>query len=161
MAELLRWNCLDTDSLVQERAGKNIRQLFAEDGEAAFRTIETAIVQECSGADNVVIATGGGAVLDPRNVEVLRNNAFVVHLTANPSELFRRIVKDRTTAETRPRLTDADSELDELKKLMLARAAIYAYARHAECSVEGRTPDEVAEAVIILMRAHGVMPKGQ
>jgi shikimate kinase len=159
VGELLHWDCLDTDSLVQERAGKTIRELFAEEGEAAFRALETAIVQECAAGDNIVIATGGGAVLDPRNVEVLRNNGFVVHLTASPSELWRRIVKDRATAETRPRLTDADSGLDELRKLMLARAAVYAQARHVECSVEGRSPDEVAEAVIILMRAHGVLPK--
>ena len=155
---LLGWKFLDTDSLVQERAGKNIRQLFAEDGEPAFRKFETDSVHECCVHDPAVIATGGGAVLDPRNVEVLRANGFVVHLTASPSELWRRIAQDRSTADTRPRLTDATSELDELTKLMLARAAIYAQTRHVECAVEGRTPDEVAEAVIILMRAHGVLP---
>ena len=159
LAKRLGWSFVDTDSVVQERAGKSIRQLFADSGEAEFRRIETEVVQEYCKQDNVVIATGGGAVLNPLNVTALRTNSFVVHLTANPSELWRRISIDRSTAETRPKLTDADSELDELKKLMLSRAAIYAQARHAEVSVESRTPDEVTEAVLILMRAHGVLAR--
>jgi shikimate kinase len=161
LAKRLNWEFLDSDSIVQDRAGKSIRQLFAENGESEFRRLETEVVQECCKRESVVIATGGGAVLNPANVAALRQNGFVVHLTASPSELWCRISKDRTTAETRPRLTTADTELDELKKLMLSRAAIYAQARHAEVSVEGRSPDEVLEAVLILMRAHGVIQPGE
>ena len=161
LATRLNWEFLDSDSIVQERAGKTIRQLFADGGEGEFRRLETSIVQECCKREQVVIATGGGAVLNPDNVAALRQNGFVVHLTASPSELWRRISQDRATAETRPRLTDADSELDELKKLMLSRATLYAQARHAEVDVEGRSPDEVMEAIVILMRAHGLIQPGQ
>lgn len=147
----------DTDSLVQERAGMSVRELFEQHGEARFREIESQLVQECATAKNAVIATGGGAVLAPENVSALKKDGFIVHLTANPAELWHRISRDQLTHQTRPKLVQgAVSGVDELTKLLLARAAIYACARDVEVSVEGRTPDEVVEAIVILMRAHGV-----
>jgi shikimate kinase len=157
LSERLRWKYFDTDTLVQERAGCSIRELFEKQGEPAFRKMESEVVRECAAADQSVIATGGGAILDAENVVALKRDGFVVHLTANPSELWRRISQDQASRENRPKLVqDAKSGVDELKKLMLSRAGKYAHARDAEVIVEDRSPDEVAEAVMLLMKARGV-----
>jgi len=158
LAERLGWAFFDTDSLVQERTGLTIRELFEQKGEPFFRAREAEIVQECARNDSAVIASGGGAVLNELSTQVLKQNGFVVHLTANPSELWRRISQDQGSHASRPRLLqEASSGIDELKKLMLSRASIYAKARDVEVSVEDRSPDDVNNAVLLLMRAHGVI----
>ncbi|MCY3021539.1 MAG: shikimate kinase [Planctomycetota bacterium] len=158
LAERLRWRFFDTDSLVQERAGMTIKEIFARHGEPHFRRVEAAVVQECAGHNDAVIATGGGAILDPANVDALRSGGFVVHLTAPPSELWRRIARDQASPANRPQLVQGAADgVDELQQLMLARAAAYARARDVEVSVEGRSPPEVAEAIAILMRARGAL----
>ena len=158
LAERIKWTFVDTDGIVEARAGMTIRELFEKSGEAAFRKLESDAVLECAAADCAVIATGGGAILDPNNAAVLKRNGFVVHLTAEPAELWRRILQDKGSLEGRPKLVaTATSGIDELKILMLARAGVYAQVRDAEVDVEDRTPIEVAEAVLVLMRAHGVI----
>ncbi len=158
LAERLRWSFCDTDVIVQERAGLSIRELFDVYGEADFRAFESTVVLEYAAADLHVIATGGGAILNPANTEALKRNGFVVHLTADPSELWHRILQDKASAESRPKLVaGAVSGIDELRKLMLARAGAYAHARDAEVDVANRSPDEVAEAVLLLMRVRGVL----
>ncbi len=156
LAARLNWVCFDTDSIVQDRAGMTIQELFEKQGEPKFRELESAVVQECCATDPAVIATGGGAILNPANVAALRAGGYVVHLTADPTELWRRISHDTGSKRQRPQLVkDAGSGLDELKLLLRSRAALYAQARDAEVEVEGRSPDEVADAVLLLMRAHG------
>jgi shikimate kinase len=157
LASRLKWQFFDTDAMVEERAGTTIKELFAKHGEAHFRQLESEMVRECATKDKAVIATGGGAILDPQNVALLRDNGFVVHLTANPSELWHRISKDPVSSNNRPQLLqNAESGIDELKKLMLARSAAYARARDVEVWVEDRSPDEAADAAMLLMKTHQV-----
>lgn len=157
VAERLGWRLLDTDTLVQERSRKTIRELFVQGGESLFRELEALVVRDCAAQDRTVVACGGGVVLDPRNVAALRGNGFVVHLTADPVELYARISGDASSAQTRPALLpQARSGLDELKELALVRAAAYAQARHAEVPVGGRTPEEIADTVVALLEARGV-----
>ena len=80
LAGRLEWPCFDTDTLVQERAGMSIRALFEQQGEAAFRRLESEVVQECAGQDRVVIASGGGAILNSENVAALKQDGFVVRI---------------------------------------------------------------------------------
>ena len=152
LAERLKWPFFDTDVLIQERAGMSVREVIEKNGEAHFRKIEAEVVRECARHDRAVIATGGGAILDPDNVSALRLNGFVVHLTASPHELWRRVEQDKASEYSRPQLLpDAGSGLAEMEKLMHARAAAYQQARHVEVTVENRTPAEVAGTVIGLM----------
>ncbi|MGD0090558.1 MAG: shikimate kinase [Planctomycetota bacterium] len=152
LAAKLGWPFLDTDVLIQERQGTTISAIFARGGETLFRKLEAEMVQECAAGDKTVIACGGGAILDPRNVQALRANGLVVNLTADAEELWRRVSGDAATAQTRPTLlAGAKSGLDELKELARARATAYAQARHVAVPVGGRTPEEVAEAVVALL----------
>jgi len=151
LAERTGWPFLDTDVLIQGRSGETIKEIFTRGGEVLFRKLEAEAVRECAARDRVVIACGGGAVLDPRNVRALQANGFVVHLTAEAEELWRRVAMDSRSAETRPvLLAAAKSGLDELRELARARAAAYAQARHVEVPAGGRTPAEVAAAVLAL-----------
>jgi len=155
LAERLARPFFDSDELLQQRSNLTIRQIFETEGEASFRQRETAVVQELARENDAVIATGGGAILNPDNVRVLRENGFVVHLSADPSELWRRISLDISSHANRPQLLPGTSGPEELRKLMLARASHYSQARDVEVEVEGRSPQEVAEKVLLLLRAHG------
>jgi shikimate kinase len=155
LAERLNWPFDDTDVLIQARAKLSIREIFEKLGEARFRQIEAEVVQECARQDQVVIATGGGAVLDPKNVIALRSNGLVVHLTASPAELWRRVSADKTSADSRPKLlAETASGQAELEKLMRLRASAYERARHTEISAESCGPDEVASRIMKLLAAH-------
>ncbi|HYG75820.1 MAG TPA: shikimate kinase [Planctomycetota bacterium] len=159
LAQQLGWPFFDTDTIVQERSGMSIREIFEQKGEPHFRALEAGVVQDCTKNDPAVIASGGGAVLNGNSVEAMKAGGFVVHLTAEPAELYRRISLDNSSHATRPQLVkEAQSGIDELKKLMLARAAIYARARDVEVSVENRSPGEVAEAILQVMRGRGILP---
>lgn len=157
LAGRLQRKLFDTDMLIQQRAGLSIREIFAQFGEPHFRKLEADVVRACAAEANAVIATGGGAVLDPASVRALRTGGFVVHLTASASELWRRISQDQTSASTRPKLLEeARSGIEELEKLMAARASAYAAARDTEVCVEGRAPEILADAIMEAARQHGI-----
>ena len=71
LADLLEFQFVDTDRTIEQRAGKRIAEIFAADGEPAFRALESALVQELGSASGTVISTGGGLVVDPANLASL------------------------------------------------------------------------------------------
>lgn len=91
LATRLGWDFIDTDRLIEAKTGRSIPEIFATDGEAAFRQLEAAVIQEVAQGDRQVIATGGGSILDPANRLVLRMSGPVIHLKASPDLLWRRV----------------------------------------------------------------------
>jgi shikimate dehydrogenase len=87
LAAQLGRDFIDTDALIVQRAGKSIPELFAQDGEAAFRRIETEVLCEVSKKNGAVIATGGGVVKTPENRHLIRQNSFSVFLDRDPASL--------------------------------------------------------------------------
>ena len=124
LASQLWMDFVDTDALIVQRAGKTIRDIFGEAGEAGFRALEAQVVSEVAERDNQVIALGGGAVLRAENVAAVRRNARVIWLQADPEVLHQRIQADTTTAASRPNLT-AGGGLEEIRTLLAERAASY------------------------------------
>lgn len=102
----------DTDREIAARAGKSIPRIFAEDGEAAFRALESEVVRDFGKESGIVLATGGGAVLDPENRKNLRQNALVVRLVRPPDALPR---------DGRP----LSKDLDALRAMAAAREPFY------------------------------------
>lgn len=90
-AETLGRGFRDTDSMVEESAGRTVSEIFADDGEVRFRELESEAVAALALEDNMVIATGGGAVLDPANMRRLRMNGVIVNLEAHPRVLAERL----------------------------------------------------------------------
>lgn len=113
---------IDTDVLIEERAGRPIARIFAEDGEEAFRRFESEIVAEVSVRQGVVIATGGGVVLRPENMARLRQRGVIVGLQAHPQAILSRV----GGGNDRPLLgTDPEASI---RRLLLERARLYAHA---------------------------------
>lgn len=102
LAKRLRMDFLDMDDLIEEEEGIPIEEIFARYGEPYFRRKEASICERVSGYDNYVIASGGGVVLNPVNMENLRKNGLLICLTAIPEVIYERIPR----AGTRPLLKE-------------------------------------------------------
>ncbi len=138
----LGFEFVDTDALVEKSAGQSIADCFAQQGEGAFRALESAVVQALAPRERLVIATGGGLVVTPGNLESLRAHALMVCLWAGPETILRR-----TQHHThRPLLMDADP-LAKIRELLALREPHY---RRADIIINSdhRPLREVAQQVI-------------
>ena len=93
LAKHFGWKLLDTDEVVEKRAGKRILDIFRDDGEDAFRDLEAEAIREACGDDKLVLSTGGGAVLRSENRRALAEAGFVVCLEARPETIFERLME--------------------------------------------------------------------
>lgn len=110
----------DSDHEIEARTGVRIPIIFEIEGESGFRAREVDAVDRLTALDNIVLATGGGVVIDPLNRERLRARGFVVYLHAQPHDLWQRMRHDKS----RPLLRTADP-LAKLKELYAARDPLY------------------------------------
>ena len=141
---------VDSDAEIERRAGRTIAELFAADGEPAFRVTEAAVVAELVAADRpAVIATGGGAVVDPATRALVRDRATVVWLRASPGMLAHRIAADGT----RPLLDD--DPVDALRRLVAERDPIYRAAADHIVDVDHVPRKAVVERVLDVLATDG------
>ncbi len=110
---------VDSDEEIQKRTGVTIPHIFDVEGEAGFRQRETAAIGDLVGGDNLVLATGGGAVLLPQNRELLQQNGIVIYLKASVHDLWLRTRNDRNrpllqTGDARAKLTELFQQRDPL-----------------------------------------------
>jgi 3-dehydroquinate synthase len=150
VADRLGWKVVDTDDLVVEQAGKAILDIFRDDGEEAFRALESAALAEALARENVVVSTGGGVVLRPANRVALAEGAFVVCLEARPETILERLVGAGDRPLDRPLLA-TDDPLARIVELKATRQYLYALCDWA-VHTDGLTPAEVAAEVV---RAYG------
>ncbi len=141
VAAMLRFNFLDTDTLVEQRVGKTIPHIFAEDGEPAFRQLECEAVERLAEMSSVVIATGGGLVCNPANMASLKTHSLVVCLWAAPETIWRR-VKNQTH---RPLLQDPAPQA-KIERMLAEREPHYR-AADVLVSTEFRSVREVAHQI--------------
>ncbi len=139
LATNLRRDFVDTDVLLVQRAGTTIREIFAAEGEAGFRKRESQIIAEVAQRDHLVIAVGGGAILNPDNVAALKKTGTLVWLQATPEILHQRIQSDPATAANRPNLTTGGTGvgggLEEVQKILAFRHPLYQAAADATLDV--------------------------
>jgi shikimate kinase len=141
---------VDTDRLVEERTGKTVGEIFAADGEPAFRALEAQAVSEAIDSDAwAVIAFGGGAVLDPANRDRAREAGLVVWLQAPVRELARRVSASlRRSSGARPLLASGRPTEAVLQTMARDRDESYRVAAHVVIDTGGRSPSQVATAVL-------------
>lgn len=155
LAARLGWESVDTDNLIVERAGRSITQIFAEDGEARFRELETEALREACSREWVVIACGGGAILSATNRKLLADGGFIVCLEARPETLLARLQRE-DAGELRQRpLLDTEDALGRIRDLKARRQPYYALADYT-IHTDSLTPEEVAaevERAFALLRA--------
>lgn len=151
LAARLGLRFVDSDDVVVQRAGKSIPEIFASEGEAAFRHLEAQVLAALLQEGGQVVATGGGSPVHPETRRILRRHGRVIWLQASPAELLRRIQAEGGPGG-RPLLHTPDP-LERLQELLAARAAIYAETCHCAVQTEGLAADEVAEAIIQRLQA--------
>jgi len=152
LADRLWQPFVDTDDMVVQKAGKNIKQIFEEQGEEAFRSLEEQAVKEAVGLSENVIALGGGAVLREANRQAIKNSGRpVIYLRCEAPELHKRIHADPATAESRPSLTRLAGSLDEIAKLLAEREPLYREVKTAELDVTHLTPEDACVYIVRLL----------
>jgi shikimate kinase len=150
VAESLGYAFVDTDELIAERHGP-IPEIFAARGEPAFRALERAVAGELAERSGLVVATGGGMLLDPDVAAVLAATGRVVCLVASPDEVLARVVAD-ASGPVRPLLAAPDPRARVVE--LLAEREV-AYRRFPQVVTDGRPPSEIAADVVALVRSDG------
>ena len=153
---------VDLAGMVAAAAGRPVAQIFASDGEAAFRAMESAALARTLAGPPAVVATGGGVVLDPANRAALAEQSTVVWLRSRPSVLAERLA---ASDEERPLLAGgADAAVERLAEMASQRGPLYEELADVALVVDGRTAAEVVDALdevlddLFRTRAHGVAP---
>lgn len=145
---MLHWTAIDTDQLIEQRAGMSIAEIFQEHGEAHFRDLEASIVRDACGQSDCVIALGGGAVLRETTRDLLKTSGHrVIYLHADPQMLFDRIHADPQTQQTRPSLTHLGGGLEEIRHLLAQRLPLYRQVMTDEIDVAKLSPIQVASRI--------------
>ncbi len=145
LARQLGLRFVDSDTEVERRIGMPIKDYFAQQGEDAFRDQEQAVIDELSAQPDILLATGGGAVLRPSNRDALHSRTHVFYLRSTPEELHRRLRHD-----THRPLLQVEDPLRRLRDLYRDRDPLY--RRTAHFVVEAVRPSVPALMSIILMQ---------
>jgi len=146
LAPQMGWDWEDADRLLEARAGRTIRQIFADQGEPVFRQMESDILRELSTRKNLVIATGGGIILSSENRSILARTGVCVWLTADAETLHTRISGDPGSMESRPNLSGGG--LKEIQETLARRENLYRECAGLMLETASRTPEELAEAIL-------------
>ena len=125
LARRLNARFYDSDQVIEQRVGCSIRDYFELEGEAAFRVLEEAVINELTGHTACVLSTGGGSVLRQANRDNLRRHTRTVYLHSSPDEIFRRLRHDKS----RPLLQVPDP-LARLHELYAVRDPLYRQTAH-------------------------------
>lgn len=135
---------LDTDEYIEQQAGKTIAQIFAEDGEDAFRQIETdTLIQLRDSLHNTVVATGGGMPLRKENARLLKEIGTVNYLTATSKEIY-----DRVKDDTKRPLLQTDNPYEKICNMMKERKPKYEAACDKVIDTNSNDIDEIIRAIV-------------
>lgn len=149
LAEALHRPFVDLDQVLVREAGRSVADIVAQGGWAEFRRLEKELVARYRDARGLVLATGGGVVLDPNNVAALRENGILIWLVADPAAIQARLAQDQPRDANRPSLTGEDT-VREVLEVLEARAPLYQAA--AQMSVD-TTHRSVAQVVKLVLAA--------
>ncbi|HTR01083.1 MAG TPA: shikimate kinase AroK [Candidatus Acidoferrum sp.] len=148
LAEELHKEFHDSDQVIEERAGANISWIFDVEGEDGFRQRERNVIQELCAMDNVVLATGGGAVLSEQNRKNLRKGGVVVYLMATIGQQVERTRRD----SKRPLLHGVDDPRAKLVSLMELREPLYKEVADYMVMTSRRSPKAVCNEILQMLR---------
>ena len=140
---------VDTDRALVERCGVPVATIFEIEGEAGFRRRESSVLAEVAAEGGRVVATGGGAVLDPRNREVMRQNGTVIYLRARLESLWERTRHDTS----RPLLATPNPQA-RLAELLEQRDALYREAAHLVVDTGSQSAATLIGRIVTALEAH-------
>ncbi|NOQ90775.1 MAG: shikimate kinase AroK [Gammaproteobacteria bacterium] len=144
LSRKLKMEFFDSDRVIEERTGADIPLIFEKEGEAGFRKREVEVIDELTQKKNIILATGGGAVLNPENRNHLINRGTVFYLKSNLNTLIERTCKDKN----RP-LLQADEPVEIiLKRLLEQRGPLYEEAADYVIETANNSIHSVIQAII-------------
>jgi len=151
LASRLKMKFADIDDLIEDHQGVPISDIVKSHGWGHFRKLERSAIEEITKEDRIIIAPGGGAVLDSDNVNALRKNGLILWLKADKQTLLKRLHQDPGTNTRRPTLTGKGTT-EELKEVMSVREPIY--ERVSEIQIDTSTLDveTVVEKVLTVVK---------
>jgi len=120
LAKKLSLKFYDSDHEIEKRTGVKISLIFEIEGEEGFRRRETQVLSELSQLNNVVLSTGGGAMTQAENRELLKRNGYIIYLKSSPEMLFKRTADDKR----RP-LLQGDNRLEQIINILNEREPVY------------------------------------
>ena len=138
---------VSTDNEIVKRAGRSIPEIVGEHGWDYFRDLESEVCRELAGRDNLVIDTGGGAILRQQNVDVLKQNGTLFWLTASVDTIAKRIGKDNQ----RPSLTGTKSFIEEIEEVLRERTPKYQAAADHVLATDGRSINELVKSLLAVL----------
>ncbi len=144
LSEKLNKEFVEMDALIEQKAKKPIPDIFQQDGEVTFRELEINIAKDVAQRKNLVIACGGGIVLNKINIDRLRKESIIVYLTASPEVILRRVSGGK---EIRPLLDVADPT-SEIRELLKFRKPFYEQAADVQIDTSKLTITSTAEQII-------------
>ena len=153
-AERLGFTFQDTDALVAGRAGRTISEIFASEGEEAFRSREREVIGEVARGSRQVIATGGGAILDPGNARLLQSTSIVACLRARPDTILQRV----GDTLSRPLLGSAPDPAAKIASLLEERERVYSACADRQFETDSSPADAVALEVTAWFQAEQSAP---
>ena len=143
LARLLHLEFVDSDEEIEARTGVDIPFIFEKEGEAGFRTREAKVIEDLSQKDGIVLATGGGVVMDPQNRNHLGARGFVIYLHTSVDQQLSRTRKGRD----RPLLANDDPRA-VLEALMATREPLYREIADLTVETDGRKVRAVANEIL-------------
>ncbi|MGB3222134.1 MAG: shikimate kinase [Desulforhopalus sp.] len=147
LAKQLERGFVDTDQLIEARQDTTIPEIFATQGETAFRLMEAEIAEELGKREELVISTGGRLMLDPSNADALSRNGRVFCLVAAPQEILSRLVNDKDNH--RP-LLDVPNPSEQVLELLKKRKK--GYQRFLKLATDNKQPADVAKNILELIK---------
>jgi shikimate kinase len=155
LAEVLQRPFVDLDQVLVQEAGRSVAEIVAQGGWGEFRRLEKELVARYRDARGLVLATGGGVVLDPDNVTALRENGILIWVTADPSVIQARLAQDQPRDANRPSLTGGDT-IREAAAVAEERAPLYQAAAQIRIDTTHKSVPQVVELVLEALKT--VMP---
>lgn len=145
VAKLAKYTFADTDEMIVTQQGRSISEIFAKDGEDAFRAMETALLEKmiADKSDRFVISTGGGMPVREENRALLKTLGTVVYMRVMPDTVYERIKGDTT----RP-LLQCDNPMERIKEMITVRTPAYEAAAEFVIDADNLTQQEIAEEII-------------
>jgi len=155
LARRLQLLFVDSDHAIEQRLGCSIREFFDREGEAPFRDLEQAVLDDLTRTHQGVLSTGGGSVLRQANREHLHQRAHVIYLRSSPDEIFRRLRHDAS----RPLLQVADP-LQRLRDLYADRDPLYRETAHFVIETGRPSVATLVNMIVMQLELVGAVPGG-
>ncbi|MDA3835186.1 MAG: shikimate kinase AroL [Spirochaetales bacterium] len=147
LAQTLGWSFVDADKELVETYSMTINNIVSKEGWDSFREKEKGILKKICGLDKHVVATGGGVILDNKNVESMKKSGVVVWLRAEPETVKKRILQDKTTGDFRPSLS-SKGLVEEIEEILLDRKPLYENAMNFSIDTDNRSIDDICGKIM-------------